>query len=218
MQFVIMRMPRTAELEIFVVCRQRVAVEHDLDIAAIARGAPEQLMLPALAEFPQVGERSIRRRHAGIVFLDPPAHFRHQLLLQGRGMAEQALGVVVFRFQVFPDIRVEDRRIAQHLLPFGVFQPSVIVRYRDAVRGEGVRAARGDRWRQGGFLGGSLGHAGSSYGSRIEPYIGLNVADYQMRAHATKPDLILRSRVSGVSKDESPGLHGSRRRLRASSP
>ncbi len=153
-------MPRTAELEVFVTGRQRVAIEHDLDFAAITRRAAEQLMLSALAEFSQIGKRSIRRRHAGIVFLDPPAHFRNQLLLQGRGMAEQALGVVVFSLQIFSDIRVENRGIAQHVLPLGVLQPCVIVRPRDAVRGEDVRAARGDRWRRGGFLGGSLGHAG----------------------------------------------------------
>ena len=99
-----------------------VAVEHDLHVAAVARHAAEHLMLPALAEFAQIGERAVRRGHAGIVLLDPPAHLRHQLLLQGGGMAEQALGVVVLGFQIFPDIRVEHRGIAQHLLP--VWRPS----------------------------------------------------------------------------------------------
>jgi len=99
-------------------------------------------MLPALAKFPQIGKWTVRRRHAGIIFLDPAAHLRDQLLLQGRGMAEQAFGVVVLGFQIFSDIRVQDRGIAQHFLPSGVFQPRVIVRHRDAVRGEGMRAAR----------------------------------------------------------------------------
>ena len=53
-----------------------------LDLAAIARGAAEHLMLAALAEFAQIGERTIRRGHAGIVLLDPPAHLRDQRLLQ----------------------------------------------------------------------------------------------------------------------------------------
>jgi hypothetical protein len=66
-----------------------------LYVAAIARRAAEHFMLPALAEFSQIGKRAVRRRHAGIVLLDPPAHFRDQLLLQRRGVAEQALGVVV---------------------------------------------------------------------------------------------------------------------------
>ena len=151
LQLVVMRMPRAAELEVFVVRGQRVAVEHDLHVAAVARRAAEQFMLPALAEFSQIGKRAVRRRHAGIVFLDPPAHFRNQLLLQGRGMAEQALGVVVFSFEIFSDIRIQDRGIAQHFLPSGVFQPCVIVRHRDAVRGEGMRTARG-RWRGQGSL------------------------------------------------------------------
>ena len=142
LQLVVRRMPRAAELEIFMVRGQRIAVEHDLDVAAIARRAPKQFMLPALAKFPQIGKRTVRRRHAGIIFLDPAAHLRDQLLLQGRGMAEQAFGVVVLGFQIFSDIRVQDRGIAQHFLPSGVFQPRVIVRHRDAVRGEGMRAAR----------------------------------------------------------------------------
>src|SRR4029077_19503396 len=79
---------------------------HDSYVASVTWRAAEHFMLAALAEFPQVGERSVGRGHAGIVFLDPPAHLRDQLLLQGSGMAEQALGVVVFGFQIFPDIRV----------------------------------------------------------------------------------------------------------------
>ena len=144
LQFVVRRMPRAAELEIFVVRGQRVAVEHDLHVAAVARRAAEHFMLPALAELAQIGERAVRRGHAGIVFLDPPAHFRDQLLLQGGGVAEQALGVVVLGFQIFPDIRVQDRGIAQHLLPSGVLQPGIVVGHGDAVRGEGMRAARRD--------------------------------------------------------------------------
>jgi hypothetical protein len=81
LQFVVMRMPRAAELEVFVARGQRVAVEHDLDVAAVARRAAEHFMLPALAKLSQIGKRPVRRRHAGIVFLDPPAHFRNQLLL-----------------------------------------------------------------------------------------------------------------------------------------
>ena len=145
LQRVVGRMPRAAELEIAVGGRQRVAVEHDLHVAAIARGAAEHLVLAAFAEFPQIGERAVRRRHAGIVLLDPPAHLRDQLLLQRRGVAEQALGVVVLGFEILPDIGVEDRGVAQHLLPFGVLQPRIIVRHRDAVGGEGMRAARRHR-------------------------------------------------------------------------
>ena len=102
------------------VCGQRVAVEHDLYVAAIARGTAEHLVLAAFAKFSQIGKWSIRRRHAGIILLDPPAHLRDQFLLQGRGVAEQAFGVVVLAFQILPDIGVEDRGVAQHPLPFVV--------------------------------------------------------------------------------------------------
>ena len=99
-------MPRAAELEIFVIGRERVAVENDFDIAAVARHAAEQFVLAAFAEFAQIGERAVRRRHAGIVFLDAAAHFRDQRLLQAGGVAEQAFGVVVLGFEIacgYPD-------------------------------------------------------------------------------------------------------------------
>lgn len=147
-------MPAAAELEIFMVLRQRVAVQHDMRLAAVARRAGEQLMLAAFAEFPEIGERAVRRRHAGIILLDPSAHLLDQLLLQAVGMAEQALGVAVLGFEIGPDIRIEDQGIAQHLLPFRILDPRIVVGHRDAVGGEGMRPAR----RNGGRWLGRLGH------------------------------------------------------------
>jgi hypothetical protein len=138
-------MPRAAELEIFVGYGEFVAIENDLGIAALARAASEQFVLPALTELAQVSVDAVGRGHAGIVFLDAPAHFLDQPLLQRRGMAKQALGVGVFGFQIFTDIRIQDRRIAQHLLPVFILQPRIIVDDRNAVGGESVRAARRDR-------------------------------------------------------------------------
>ena len=145
LQPVIRRMPRAAELEVFMIGRELVAVEDDLDIAAVARHAAEQFVLAAFAEFAHIGERPVRRRHAGIVFLDAAAHFRNQRLLQAGGVAEQAFGVVVLGFEIASDIRIEHRRVAQHLLPVGVLQPRIIVGNRDAVGREGMRPARRDR-------------------------------------------------------------------------
>src|SRR6266446_3911625 len=45
---VIRRMPRAAELEVFMVRRKLIAIEHDFDRAAVARGAAEHLVLAAL--------------------------------------------------------------------------------------------------------------------------------------------------------------------------
>ncbi len=151
LQPVIRRMPRAAELEIFMALRKLVAVEHDLGVAAVARHAAEQFVLAALAEFAHIGIRTIRRGHAGIVFLDPPAHLRDQLFLQGRGVAEQALGVGIFRFEIGSDIAVEDGGIAQHFLPVLVLQPGIIIDDRDAMAGERMRPARRDRPGQGVF-------------------------------------------------------------------
>ena len=116
--------------------RQRVAVEDDFDIAAVARHAAEQFVLPAFAELAHIGERPVRRRHAGIVLLDAATHFRNQRLLQAGGVAEQAFGVVVLGFEIGADIRIEHRGIAQHLLPVGVLQPRIIICDGDAVGSE----------------------------------------------------------------------------------
>src|SRR3954464_13049685 len=138
-------MPRATELEVAVRGREFVAIENDAGFAAVARGSAEQLMLPALAEFPQIGVGTVRRRHAGIVLLDAAAHFRDQGLLQARGVAEQALGMGIFRLEVLANLAVENRGIAQHLLPSGILQPGIVVPDRDAMGGELVRMARRDR-------------------------------------------------------------------------
>ncbi|MET4602231.1 hypothetical protein ABIB90_001698 [Bradyrhizobium sp. JR4.1] len=79
---VVVRVPAAAEFEICVVLGERIAVEHDVALAAIAWHAAEQLVLAAFAEFAEIGEGTIRRRHAGIVLLDPPPHLAHQRLLK----------------------------------------------------------------------------------------------------------------------------------------
>ena len=40
-----------AELEVFLLGRELIAIEHDLNLAAIARHAAELLVLAAVAEF-----------------------------------------------------------------------------------------------------------------------------------------------------------------------
>src|SRR5216684_88793 len=50
LQPVIRRMPAAAEPEIFMACPKLITVQHDLDIAAVARCAAEQFVLTAFAE------------------------------------------------------------------------------------------------------------------------------------------------------------------------
>ena len=69
-------------------------------------------MLTALAEFAHIGIGTVGRGHAGIVLLDPPTHLGDQRFLQIGGRAEQAFGIVVFRFEIFADIGVEHAGIA----------------------------------------------------------------------------------------------------------
>jgi len=62
-------------------------------------------MLAALAELRQI---RIRTSGAGTLesdFLIGPAHFRNPSILQIRGVAEQASGEVVLRFEISADIR-----------------------------------------------------------------------------------------------------------------
>ncbi len=129
-------MAGAAELEVVVVGCKLVAIQHDLDLAAVARRPAEQFVLASLAVLAQIRVRTIRRRHAGIVFLDPPAHFRNQRLLQTGGVAEQAFGVVVFGLEIFANIGVQNRRIAQHFLPVRILQPGIVIGHGDAMDGE----------------------------------------------------------------------------------
>ena len=108
----IRRMPRAAELEVLLGGRELIAIENDLDVAAVARHAAEHFVLTALAEFPQIGVSAVWRGHAGIIFLDPPAHFLDQRFLQHAGVAEQAFGIIVLRFEIFSDIRIEHAGVA----------------------------------------------------------------------------------------------------------
>ena len=144
-------MAGAAELEVGEAFGELVAVEQQLHIAAIARHPAKLFMLAAFAVFAKVGKGTIRRGHAGIVFLDAAAHFRNQLLLQSGGVAEQALGIGILRFEIFSDIWIQHRRVVQHLLPVGVLQPGVIVGYGDAVSVKGMWPARRHR-RQSLFL------------------------------------------------------------------
>ena len=57
-------------------------------------------------------------------------------------MAKQAVGIGVLFPQIFADIGMEDRRVAQHLLPVVILQPGIVVGHGDAVQGKRVRPAR----------------------------------------------------------------------------
>ena len=193
-------------LKYSLVGREFVAVEDDLGLAAVARHAAEHFVLAALAEFAEIGVRAIGRGHAGIVFLDPPAHFLDQRLLQGPGMAEQAFGIGVLRLEIFADIRVEDRRVAQHLLPVVVLQPGIVVGHGDAVQGKRMRPARRDRRRRELLCAGILSR-GSSFG-RAAGFVGLyrvECTDCQMELSATKRESALVLRMRPLRRARGPG-------------
>ncbi len=76
--------------EIGMVLGECVAVDQNLLIAAVAREPAEQGMLTARHEARVVGERAVRRRHRGIVFLDTFLHLGEELLLQLFGVGHEA--------------------------------------------------------------------------------------------------------------------------------
>src|SRR5882724_7915617 len=104
-------MPRLAKLKEFRLCGKLIAIENDMGLTAAARLPRKLRMLAALTEFPEVSECAVRRRHAGIVFLDAATHFRNQCLLQGGGRAEQTFGVGVFRVQMRTNVGREHGRV-----------------------------------------------------------------------------------------------------------
>ena len=128
---------------------QRIAIEDGLHLAAVARRAADLLVLTALAELPEIGEWTIRRRHAGIVLLDPAAHLHDQNLLQVLRWRQQCLGVLVLGLEIGADVGIEKRRIAQNLLPLFILQPGIVVFDGDPVEGVRRGAPRQRRWRAG---------------------------------------------------------------------
>src|SRR5216683_7050434 len=140
------RMPRVAEIEIFRRLGQGIAVKDDLGLAAVARRAADQLVLATLAIPPEVSERPVRLRHARIVFLDAPAHLGDQRLLQRLRRRENRLGMAVLRLQVRPYAGIEQRRVAQHLLPVVVLQPGIVVREGDTMECALERTSGRDGW------------------------------------------------------------------------
>ncbi len=57
-------MARAAEVEVRQALGHGVAVEQDLDLAAVARHAADRFVLAAFTELPEIGERPVGLRHA----------------------------------------------------------------------------------------------------------------------------------------------------------
>src|SRR5258708_38125178 len=100
-------MARLAEIEILRGCGERVAVEHEPTLAAVAWRTADQLVLATFAILPEIGIGPIRCGHAGIVLLDAPPHLAHQGLLQRLGWSEDSFGVAVLGLEIGPDVRTE---------------------------------------------------------------------------------------------------------------
>ena len=128
-------MARAAEIEVGQALGHGVAVEQHLDLAAVARHATDRFVLAARVELPEIGERPVGLRHARIVFLDAAAHLGDQRFLQRLQGAEKCFGMAVLGFQIRPDVGSEQGRVAQHFLPFGIFQPGIVVNHSHAMQG-----------------------------------------------------------------------------------
>ena len=133
---------------------QRVAVQQQrLGRFCIerVRGRPARKhgILPALAIPRIIRPRTINIRNRAVILLDAPAHLGKQLLAQRcRRLFQNRLGEGVLRFQIFADIRAQQRRLAHHLLPVFILQPVVRIVPRAAELGDLVINALGHRRRR----------------------------------------------------------------------
>ena len=133
MKLVVGRMRGAAEPEIGGTRGQRITVEDDLRVSAVARHATDQLVLAAVAISRQVFERPVGARHRRVILLDPRPHFTDELLLQILRGRENGLAICILCFKVTVDIGRQHRRLAQHLLPVLVLEPGVVVGHGHAV-------------------------------------------------------------------------------------
>ena len=114
-----------AEGEIGVTLGERVTVEQQRLLAAIARCAAEERVLTPLAKAPVIGEGAVRRRDGGIILLDPPAHLRTQGLAQGDQRRRHAVGMGVLRFEMRADRGRQSGWVVKHFAPVLGTQPGV---------------------------------------------------------------------------------------------
>lgn len=105
-------MARAAEIEVRQALGHGIAIEQDLDLAAIARHAADGFVLAAFVELPEIGEWTVGLGHARIIFLDAAAHLGDQPLLQRLGRLEPSLGVAVLGLQIGPDVGLQQGRVA----------------------------------------------------------------------------------------------------------
>ena len=99
------RMARRREAEEGLAGGERVAVDEDRLLAAVARPAAEDAVLAARAEPRIIGPGAVGLRRLAVVLLDPRPHFGDQGFLQVRGRGERRVGVGVLAFRAAPGCR-----------------------------------------------------------------------------------------------------------------
>ena len=142
--------------EIIVPRGLRRLVQHQLVGPARHRTAIPQPILAAGLERPPIGMVAVDLRHRGVVLLQPALHLVEQRVDQRGVRGHRRIEIGVLGLQIVEDLRILDRGIRL------VLQPVIGIRDRDAVRGGGVRADRGDgRRRQ------AIGRDGAGAGGNI---------------------------------------------------
>src|SRR5215471_15882687 len=107
--------------------RERVAVDQHLANSAAARLTAYRRMLTAVAVASEVGECTVGCRYGSIFLFDAASHFRDQGFLQRHSQGEHVVRIDVLVFEVLPDRRVEQARVAHHLLPVWILEPGKLV-------------------------------------------------------------------------------------------
>ena len=132
-QPVVVAVGEAAEAEIGQAGRQRVAVDDDPLVAAVAPAPHHHRMLRAVLVACCVRPCAIRRRNRRVVLLDPAPHLLEQRQPQAFDVGHRRRRVVVLRFEIGADFRGQHRRLAHHLAPVVGAQPRIVVGPRNAV-------------------------------------------------------------------------------------
>ncbi len=167
----IRRMSRVEKVKKGLAGRQGVAVDQHSLLAAGARRAAENSMLPAMTIAGVIGVGAVRLRRLAVVLFEAGAHFADKFAPKHLERSENIRGISVFGVEMAADWLRQAPRVAQDFAPILRPEPSVIVNPFDAMGrtrlGPFLRPGRIVQIR----LGGKLRHCPFEHGARLKPQV-----------------------------------------------
>lgn len=102
-----------------------IHIKENLLVPTVARAACPKRMLGAIFKAAVVGPWAIRDRHGFFSRRDAPDHFLQKFFAERLHTGQHALGVGVFSLEVLGNIRAQNGRITQNLLPVLILHPGI---------------------------------------------------------------------------------------------